>query len=70
MSTTASWKLAARSSRERLAEAAVAEGRTLVAPSFKFCTDNAAMIAMAGSYRLLRGERDSLGLDAEASLSL
>ena len=38
--------------------------------SFKYCTDNAAMIAMAGSYRLLRGERDRLDLDAEANLSL
>ena len=56
--------------RERLGEAAEADGRRLVAPALKYCTDNAAMIAIAGSYRLLRGERDSFSIDAEANLSL
>jgi N6-L-threonylcarbamoyladenine synthase len=56
--------------RERLSQAAADEGRQVVAPSFAYCTDNAAMIAMAGSWRLLRGERDSLDIDAEANLPL
>ncbi|MFP3897250.1 MAG: tRNA (adenosine(37)-N6)-threonylcarbamoyltransferase complex transferase subunit TsaD [Anaerolineales bacterium] len=39
-------------------------------PPIAYCTDNAAMVAVAGYYRYLAGERASLTLDAIPNLSL
>ena len=50
--------------RDALRAAAEASGFTLVAPPLKYCTDNAAMIALAGAERLALGKID--GLDAPA----
>jgi N6-L-threonylcarbamoyladenine synthase len=39
-------------------------------PPLRLCTDNAAMIAAAGFFRLAAGDRDGLDLDVSASLKL
>ena len=54
--------------RERAAELAVARGLGLYYPSPALCTDNAAMVAVAGHHALERGER--LGLDARPDPAL
>ena len=52
--------------RERLGQALARDGRRLVAPNVRLCTDNAAMVAGLG-YELLRaGRTGSLDLDAFA----
>jgi len=50
--------------RAALKETARARGFSFAAPALAYCTDNAAMIALAGLERLAEGMTD--GLDAEA----
>ena len=51
--------------RARLGEALEPRGVALFVPEPVLCTDNAAMIAAAGRFRLLRGERSDWSLDAD-----
>jgi N6-L-threonylcarbamoyladenine synthase len=52
--------------RCNLADLAAAAGVSLHFPRQEFCTDNAAMIALAGWYRLCAGEREGLAIRARA----
>ncbi len=56
--------------RDAMARLAEEEGATLLVPTLRRCTDNAAMIAYAGWLRLRRGESDPLSLNAVAELPL
>jgi N6-L-threonylcarbamoyladenine synthase len=52
--------------RERLAQLVLEEGAELYFPQAQFCTDNGAMIALAGCLRLQAGARQGLDLGARA----
>jgi N6-L-threonylcarbamoyladenine synthase len=55
-----------RSLRQRMAEAAGRQGARVFYPRIEFCTDNAAMIAVAGLARIEAGQLESLAIQARA----
>ncbi|MGA8943263.1 MAG: tRNA (adenosine(37)-N6)-threonylcarbamoyltransferase complex transferase subunit TsaD [Thermoactinomyces sp.] len=56
--------------RVRLTERARQEGIDLRIPPLELCTDNAAMIAAAGTYQFMEGKYADLSLNADANFSL
>jgi N6-L-threonylcarbamoyladenine synthase len=56
--------------RDRMVERAADVGVDVIFPRPAFCTDNAAMIALAAAPRLAAGADDGLGVEAAADLPL
>ncbi|HEX9787888.1 MAG TPA: tRNA (adenosine(37)-N6)-threonylcarbamoyltransferase complex transferase subunit TsaD [Candidatus Binatia bacterium] len=56
--------------RSKMKEEADAAGLAVFYPTPRFCTDNGAMIALAGYHWLKRGRRDDFRLNADADLTL
>lgn len=56
--------------RETLTELAAQKGWNLYIPKFEYCTDNAAMIAMAAHYKYLKGEFSSMEVTPLAKMKI